>query len=48
MPDADTRQLLEHAAAVVTVLAPQTLVDVRGVAVGFDDGDFVITWQRSR
>jgi hypothetical protein len=36
--------VLDHAAAVIRRLRPQADVDVDGVAVGFDDGDFVLVW----
>jgi hypothetical protein len=47
MPAADSADLaavLEHATTLIRRLQPQNDVTVQGVAVGFDDGDFAITW----
>lgn len=47
MPAADSADLiavLKHATTLIRRLQPQHDVDVQGVAVGFDDGDFTITW----
>ncbi|MFI0356193.1 hypothetical protein [Actinomadura sp. 9N407] len=52
MPGLDARSgngapaMLEYAADLVRALAPERSwpTRLRGVAVGFDDGDFVLTW----
>lgn len=44
VPGSDNAAALEYAASLVRTLRPQDVIDVKGVAVGFDDGDFVITW----
>lgn len=38
------REVLANVAAAVKRLAPWEDVDVAGVAVGFDDGDFEVLW----
>lgn len=40
----DFTGVLEHAATLIRRLEPHVDVNVDGVAVGFDDGDFVVTW----
>lgn len=44
----DYPAVLRHAAAVVTRLAPQHDASVQGVAVGFDEGDFTVTYDGAR
>lgn len=44
--DSDHLQALRHAADLVIALRPQDAIPVDGVAVGFDDGDFRVTWSR--
>ena len=44
IPDADHGAALEHAVALVRGPRPRDALGVSGVVVGFDDGDFVITW----
>lgn len=46
-PMKDHPAVLQHAASLIRDLKPQDALGVNGVAVGFDDGDFVITWSRS-
>lgn len=45
-PPADYASLLRDIADQVGSLAPWETVDVAGVAVGFDDGDFQIVYER--
>lgn len=44
IPDSSFVEVLDHAAALVQALRPQETLEVRGVAVGFDDGDFRVVW----
>lgn len=43
-----TPDAIEQAAAVVRVLAPWRDLPVRGIAVGFDDGDFAVVYDSNR
>jgi hypothetical protein len=44
IPDSAYLVALDHAAALVAALRPQDALRVKGVAVGFDDGDFRVVW----
>jgi hypothetical protein len=44
IPDSAYLKALDHAAALIEALQPQDTLGVKGVAVGFDDGDFRVVW----
>jgi hypothetical protein len=44
IPDSAYLDALTHATALVGALRPQDTLGVKGVAVGFDDGDFKVVW----
>jgi len=44
LPASDFAEVLDHAVTLLERLRPQDAVPVQGVAVGFDDGDFRVTW----
>jgi hypothetical protein len=44
LPSSEFTQVLDHAVTLIERLGPQDAVPVQGVAVGFDDGDFRVTW----
>jgi hypothetical protein len=46
LPGENYTAVLEHAAAILSAIGPHEGLDVDGVAVGFDDGDFLIIWKR--
>ena len=47
LPDHESSAVLRYAADLVCALAPQDDVDVAGIGVGFDDGDFLVVWART-